>query len=189
MDAPSSRSVGSRGRGDGHYHSVILKLELLSQGLGISPAASEEIGKSLKVDHAVGAVGKHALDIILKPGKVYVGLPHGASVNDHFEKDTPFLLDVDGEGQYFIAKETGAADGRRSLGVHRRQRARQTHHGLYPSFDTGLLRENDVAGTSDAQHHAVRRRFRRRNHLSTVRLFWSLLQGICRNRMPVLRHR
>ena len=105
MDAPSSRSVGSRGRGDGHYHSVILKLELLSQGLGISPAASEEIGKSLKVDHAVGAVGKHALDIILKPGKVYVGLPHGASVNDHFEKDTPFLLDVDGEGQYFIAKK------------------------------------------------------------------------------------
>ena len=105
MDAPASRPVGSRRWGDGRYHSVILKLELLSQGLGISPAASEEIGKSLKVDHAVGAVGKHALDIILKPGKVYVGLPHGSTVNDHFEKDTPFLLDVDGEGQYFIAKK------------------------------------------------------------------------------------
>src|SRR5438094_10459470 len=50
------------------YHPVILKLELLSQGLRVSPAASEEIGKTLKVDHAVGAVGKHALDIILDPG-------------------------------------------------------------------------------------------------------------------------
>ena len=114
MDAPASRSVKSRGWGDGGYHPVILKLELLSQGLRISPAASEEIGKSLKVDHAVGAVGKHALDIILKPGKVYVGLPHGEAVNDHFEIDTPLLLDVDGDGQYFIAKKPArlGEDGR-----------------------------------------------------------------------------
>ena len=87
------------------YHPVILKLELLSQGVTITPAAEEEIGKSLKVDHAVGAVGKHALDIILKPGKVYVGLPHGNAVNDQFEQGTPFALDVDSDGQYFIAKK------------------------------------------------------------------------------------
>lgn len=87
------------------YHPVILKLELLSQGLRISPAASEEIGKSLKIDHAVGAVGKHALDIILTPGKVYVGLPHGAAVNEHFEDGTPFTLEVDGDGQFFIGKK------------------------------------------------------------------------------------
>ena len=117
MDITASAIDRYRGRTIGRYHPVILKLELLSQGLGISPAASEEIGKSLKVDHAVGAVGKHALDIILKPGKVYVGLPHGAAVNDHFEKDTPFLLDVDGVGQYFIAKRPARLleDGRWAL--------------------------------------------------------------------------
>src|ERR1700676_1052623 len=73
----------SRPRKSPQYHPVILKLELLSQGLVVSPEAAEEIGKSLKVDHAVGAVGKHALDIILDPGKVYVGLPVGTTVSDH----------------------------------------------------------------------------------------------------------
>ncbi len=105
MDGTASAPDQKRGMAIGHYHPVILKLELLSQGLKISPAASEEIGKSLKIDHAVGAVGKHALDIILKPGKVYVGLPHGTAVNDHFEKGTPFTLEVDSKGQYHIAKK------------------------------------------------------------------------------------
>ena len=105
MDGTASAPDRKRGMAIGHYHPVILKLELLSQGLKISPVASEEIGKSLKIDHAVGAVGKHALDIILKPGKVYVGLPHGTAVNDHFEKGTPFTLEVDSKGQYHIAKK------------------------------------------------------------------------------------
>jgi hypothetical protein len=105
MDGTASAPDQKRGMPIGRYHPVILKLGLLSQGLKISPAASEEIGKSLKIDHAVGAVGKHALDIILKPGKVYVGLPHGTAVNDHFEKGTPFTLEVDSKGQYHIAKK------------------------------------------------------------------------------------
>ena len=105
MDVTASVPDQNGGKTVGRYHPVVLKLELLSQGLKISAAASEEISKFLKTDHAVGAVGKHALDIILKPGKVYVGLPLGAAVNDHFEKGTPFVLDVDGEGQFFIAKK------------------------------------------------------------------------------------
>jgi len=71
-----------KGRKSTLYHPVILKLALLSQGLKISPEAAEQIGKTLKVAHAVGAVGKHALDIILDPGKVYVGLPVGAAVSE-----------------------------------------------------------------------------------------------------------
>src|SRR5207253_4797401 len=86
------------------YHPVILKLELLSQGLRVSPAASEEIGKTLKVDHAVGAVGKHALDIILDPGKVYVGLPVGTTVSDHLREKTPFTLELDA-GRYYIGRK------------------------------------------------------------------------------------
>lgn len=86
------------------YHPVILKLELLSQGLKVAPEAAEEIGKTLKIDHAVGAVGKHALDIILDPGKVYVGLPMGAAVSDHLLKGTPFTLEREG-GRYYIGKK------------------------------------------------------------------------------------
>ncbi len=86
------------------YHPVILKLELLSQGLKVSPEAAIEIGKTLKVAHAVGAVGKHALDIILDPGKVYVGLPVGAAVSDHLIEGTPFTLEVE-NGNYFISKK------------------------------------------------------------------------------------
>jgi hypothetical protein len=86
------------------YHPVILKLELLSQGLKVSPAASEELGRTLKTGHAVGAVGKHALDIILDPGKVYVGLPVGGAVSDHLTRDTPFTLEVK-DGRYFIGKK------------------------------------------------------------------------------------
>src|SRR3954465_12485063 len=71
------------------YHPVILKLELLSQGLKVSPEAQAEIGKTLKIAHAVGAVGKHALDIILDPGKVYVGLPVGPTVSTHLWRTTP----------------------------------------------------------------------------------------------------
>ena len=87
------------------YHPVILKLELLSQGLSVSDEAEEEIGKQLKVDHAVGAVGKHALDIILRPGKVYVGLPLGSAVKENFGADSPFTLEVDGQGNF------GSVDG------------------------------------------------------------------------------
>jgi len=86
------------------YHPVILKLELLSQGLKISPPANAQIGKTLKSDHAVGAVGKHALDIILDPGKVYVGVPVGEAVSEHLTDGTPFVLDVD-DGKYFIGKK------------------------------------------------------------------------------------
>ena len=87
------------------YHPVILKLELLSQGLSVSDEAEEEIGKQLKVDHAVGAVGKHALDIILRPGKVYVGLPLGSAVKENFGADSPFTLEVDGQGNFFVGKK------------------------------------------------------------------------------------
>lgn len=95
------------------YHPVILKLELLSQGLRVSPQAALEIGRTLKIDHAVGAVGKHALDIILNPGKVYVGLPVGAAVSEHLTAGTPFTLEVD-NGQYFIGKKPAklGANGR-----------------------------------------------------------------------------
>lgn len=86
------------------YHPVILKLELLSQGLKVSPEAKAELGKSLKADHAVGAVGKHALDIILDPGKVYVGLPLGGAVSDHLAKDTPFTLELK-DGRFHIGKK------------------------------------------------------------------------------------
>src|ERR1700688_251206 len=89
------------------YHPVILKLELLSQGLKVSPEAAAEIGKTLKVGHAIGAVGKHALDIILDPGKVYVGLPVGAAVSDHLTVGTPFTLEVQ-NGKYFIGKKPAA---------------------------------------------------------------------------------
>ncbi len=73
------------------YHPVILKLELLSQGLKVSAEAKAQIGKTLKLDHAVGAVGKHALDIILDPGKVYVGVPVGTAVSEHLGDLTSYL--------------------------------------------------------------------------------------------------
>jgi hypothetical protein len=85
-------------------HPVILKLALLSQGLKVSPEAASEIGKTLKIAHAVGAVGKHALDIILDPGKVYVGLPVGAAVSNHLTEGTPFTLEVE-NGKYFIGRK------------------------------------------------------------------------------------
>lgn len=93
-----------RPRKSTQYHPVILKLELLSQGLKVSPEAAAEIGKTLKVDHAVGAVGKHALDIILDPGKVYVGLPVGTTVSDHLLEKTPFTLELE-NGTYYIGKK------------------------------------------------------------------------------------
>lgn len=95
------------------YHPVILKLELLSQGLKVSAEAAAEIGKTLKIGHAIGAVGKHALDIILDPGKVYVGLPVGAAVSDHLSEGTPFTLEVE-NGRYFIGKRPAelGSDGR-----------------------------------------------------------------------------
>lgn len=94
----------SRPRKSTQYHPVILKLELLSQGLTVSPEAAAEIGKTLKVDHAVGAVGKHALDVILDPGKVYVGLPVGSAVSNHLTTGTPFTLEVE-NGKYYIGKK------------------------------------------------------------------------------------
>lgn len=94
----------SQPRKSTRYHPVILKLELLSQGLKVSPEAATEIGKTLKIDHAVGAVGKHALDIILDPGKVYVGLPVGTTVSDHLREKTPFTLELAG-GRYYIGKK------------------------------------------------------------------------------------
>ncbi|HVO91044.1 MAG TPA: hypothetical protein VMV45_21085 [Casimicrobiaceae bacterium] len=87
-----------------HYHPVVLKLELLSQGLRVSPQAQSELGRTLKLPHAVGAVGKHALDIILDPGKVYVGLPVGPTVSSHVWAETPFTLEVD-DGSYYIGKK------------------------------------------------------------------------------------
>lgn len=86
------------------YHPVILKLELLSQGLKLSPEAAAEIGRTLKIGHAVGAVGKHALDIILDPGKVYVGLPVGAAVSEHLTACTPFTLEL-ADGKYYVCKK------------------------------------------------------------------------------------
>jgi len=86
------------------YHPVILKFGLLSQGLRVSPAAAERIGKTQKPDHAVGAVGKHPLDMILEPGKVYVGVPVGEAVNGHFTAGTPFTLELDGD-QFYIGKK------------------------------------------------------------------------------------
>ena len=68
------------------------------------PKPQAQIGKTLKSDHAVGAVGKHALDIILDPGKVYVGVPVGAAVSEHLTDGTPFTLEVD-NGKYFIGKK------------------------------------------------------------------------------------
>ncbi len=94
----------SKPRKSNTYHPVILKLELLSQGLKISSEAAAQIGKTLKTDYAVGAVGKHALDIILDPGKVYVGLPVGAAVAEHLTDGTPFTLEVE-NGKYFIGKK------------------------------------------------------------------------------------
>jgi hypothetical protein len=99
---PAERRNGPRK--SPQYHPVILKLELLSQGLQVSPAAAEAIAKSHKIAHAVGAVGKHALDIILDPGKVYVGLPVGNTVSPHLTANTPFTLELDG-GRYFIGRK------------------------------------------------------------------------------------
>ena len=86
------------------YHPVILKLGLLSQGLRVSPEAKAHLGKTLKTDHAVGAVGKHALDIILDPGKVYVGIPVGGAVSDHLSRETPFTLELK-DGRFFVGKK------------------------------------------------------------------------------------
>ncbi len=94
----------SKPRKSNTYHPVILKLELLSQGLKVSSEAQAQMGKTLKLDHAVGAVGKHALDIILDPGKVYVGVPVGAAVSEHLTDATPFTIEVD-NGKYFIGKK------------------------------------------------------------------------------------
>jgi hypothetical protein len=99
---PAESSTGPRK--SAAYHPVILKLSLLSQGLKLSPDAAAEIGKTHKISHAVGAVGKHALDIILDPGKVYVGLPVGAEVSEHLTEGTPFTLEVE-NGKYFIGRK------------------------------------------------------------------------------------
>ncbi len=99
---PAENSNGPRK--STQYHPVILKLALLSQGLKVSPEAAIEIGRTLKIGHAVGAVGKLALDIILEPGKVYVGLPVGAAVSDHLIEGTPFTLEVE-NNKYFIGKK------------------------------------------------------------------------------------
>lgn len=99
---PAESSTGPRKSAT--YHPVILKLSLLSQGLKLSPDAAAQIGKTHKISHAVGAVGKHALDIILDPGKVYVGLPVGAEVSDHLTEGTPFTLEVE-NGKYFIGRK------------------------------------------------------------------------------------
>lgn len=96
-------ALGCNGNGF-KYHPAILKLELLSQGLRVSAAAAEELGKHHKVDHAVGAVGKHALDIVLEPGKTYVGLPIGEAVNMAFTAGTPFTLEFE-DGRFFIGKK------------------------------------------------------------------------------------
>ena len=104
FDGWVSAEGAHKARRSTQYHPVILKLELLSQGLKISPSAASEIGKTLKVGHAVGAVGKHALDIILDPGKVYVGLPVGAAVSDHLAAGTPFTLELE-NGTYFVGKK------------------------------------------------------------------------------------
>lgn len=113
MEKTKRRPIDSPFKRPRAYHPVILKLELLSQGLRISPQAEEELGKTLKIGHAVGAVGKHALDLILNPGKTYVGVPSGAAVSDHLNRGTPFSLEVDA-GQYFIGKKPAQlrADGR-----------------------------------------------------------------------------
>ena len=105
--------IDGMGRNSFKYHPAILKLELLSQGLKLSPDAAHEIGKTVKVDHAVGAVGKHALDIILNPGKVYVGLPIGAAVNPTLSEGTPFTLELD-DGVFYIGKKPAelGKDGR-----------------------------------------------------------------------------
>lgn len=105
--------LNGSGRNSFRYHPAILKLELLSQGLKLSPDAADEIGKTVKVDHAVGAVGKHALDIILNPGKVYVGLPIGEAVNPSLMEGTPFTLELD-DGIFYIGKKPAelGEDGR-----------------------------------------------------------------------------
>ena len=51
MDASTVKKMSKQDERVRSYHPVILKLELLSQGLRISPAAAEELGKRLKVDH------------------------------------------------------------------------------------------------------------------------------------------
>jgi len=94
---------------DWDYHPVLLKFALLSQGIIVSDEVRATIGNKTKEDWPVGAIGKHAMDVILKPGKVYVGIPMGSQVSKDLLKDCPYRLEqVD--SKFMITKKPAKVD-------------------------------------------------------------------------------
>lgn len=91
-------------REEKYVHPVILKLELLSQGLVIDENAREALEKSTKEGYSIGATGKAFLDLVLKPGKIYVGVPAGESFADSLIVGTPFRLERIGD-KWFVTKK------------------------------------------------------------------------------------
>jgi len=87
-----------------NYNPVVLKFELLCQGLRIPQETRNALGQDLKEDFAIGAVGKHAFDIILGADKVYVGLPVGDAVMEQVLTGTPFGLELH-DGCYYVTKK------------------------------------------------------------------------------------
>ena len=169
------------------YHPVILKLALLSQGLKVSPEAASEIGKTLKVAHAVGAVGKHALDIILDPGKVYVGLPVGAAVSDHLTSGTPFTLEAE-SGKFFIGRKP----------------ATLTDSGRWQCLDDSAKPEKLMSVTIPPYPHYYDHKTSRQHSMRSImplagdfggatifphcHYFGRFVEDLQKQRMPVLRH-
>lgn len=76
------------------YNPVILKFELLSQGAIISESTKKMMEETCKLGFAIGAVGKHALDAIIKGKKIYVGIPIGPFVSSHITDNTPFCIEI-----------------------------------------------------------------------------------------------
>jgi biotin synthase-like enzyme len=91
-------------RDQNFVHPLILKFELLTQGLEVDTSAREALAKATKEGYAIGATGKAFLDIILKPGKIYVGVPVGDCFADSLTKGTPFRLEMI-DKKWFITKK------------------------------------------------------------------------------------
>jgi biotin synthase-like enzyme len=85
---------------------VILKFELLTQGLEVAEDSREALTKDTKTEYAIGATGKAFLDLILKPAKIYVGVPIGGVFAEIITQNTPFLLKKIGDRWFVTKRET-----------------------------------------------------------------------------------
>lgn len=87
-----------------YVHPLILKFELLTQGLKVDESAREALARTTKEGYAIGATGKAFLDVIFKPQKIYVGVPVGGCFADSLTQGTPFRLEMI-DNKWFITKK------------------------------------------------------------------------------------